>query len=125
MRQWVRQWQVTIRWDRAEHSPRRTTRYETYAATWAELRRLIEAARADPHVTAFPYRSVRVLVGQAPTHCPAGHRYPEGRIAGRLPEDWAPCGCGGHHILLCEPGCPSPRVADPPVYHDCDTSGAE
>jgi hypothetical protein len=73
-------------------------------------------------VTAFPYHSLRMLVGDAPTHCPAGHEYP-GRIAGRLVEDWVGCqGCGGHHILICmEPGCAYPRLADPPIDEDCDT----
>jgi hypothetical protein len=106
VRRWVRQWSITIRWDRADHSPWRTTRYQTHAATPAELRRLVEAARADPHVTAFPCKSIRVMVGDAPTHCPAGHRYDHGWLAGRLQHLWAACGCGGHHVLLCaEPGC--------------------
>jgi hypothetical protein len=117
----VRQWSITIHWDRADHSPWRTTRYQTHAATPAQLRRLIEAARADPHVTAFPYESVRVMVGDEPTHCPAGHRYDHRRrVAGWLQQLWAPCGCGGHHVLVCtEAGCPYPRVFDPPVDDDC------
>jgi len=128
-RRWVRQWSITICWDRADRSPWGTTRYQTHAATPAQLRRLVEAARADPHVTAYPYKPVRVLVGDEPTHCPAGHRYDHGRrVGGRLVQLWATCagaGCDGHHVLVCtEPGCAYPRVFDPPVDDDCDPGPA-
>jgi hypothetical protein len=122
VREWVRRWEVTIYWDQADHSPWRTTRYCTHVATPAELRRIVQAARADPHVTAFPYRSIRVMVGDAPTRCPAGHPYTlDRREAGRLVcLDWTPCSCGGHHMLICaQPDCPHPRTADPPFADDC------
>ncbi|SCE94681.1 hypothetical protein GA0074695_2361 [Micromonospora viridifaciens] len=41
----------------------------------AELRRLVDRARADPHVVAFPHRRVRELVGDEPDCYGAGHRY--------------------------------------------------
>jgi hypothetical protein len=121
VRRWVRRWSITIRWDDARHSPWQTTRYQTYAETPAQLRRLVEAARGDPHVTALPYHSVRILVGDEPTHCPAGHAY-RGRVAGRLDQQWVGCqGCGGHHVLVCvAPGCAYPRLADPPIDEGCD-----
>jgi hypothetical protein len=102
VREWVRQWSITVHWDRADRSPWHTTRYQTHAQTPAELRRLVEAARRDPHVTSFRYQSVRVMIGAAPTHCPAGHPYQVRRVAGRLvSQDWVPCRCGGHHVLIC------------------------
>jgi hypothetical protein len=41
-------------WDDARYSPWHTTKYQTHAKTPAELRRLVEAARADPPVTGVP-----------------------------------------------------------------------
>jgi hypothetical protein len=94
----------------------------THATTPAELRRLVEAARRDLHVTSFRYTSIRAMVGDEPTQCPAGHPYELRREAGRLvSEDWVPCSCGGHHVKICfVGGCPSPRLADPVVAYDCD-----
>ena len=122
VRRWERHWSITIRWDRAEHSPWRTTKYQTVVAKAAELRRLVEAARADRHVTAFPYEPVRVLVGEEPTHCPAGHVYDhDRRVAGRLVHRWAACHCCGHTVLVCDqPGCPAPQLYDPPVDNECE-----
>jgi len=102
VRRWVRQWSITVHWDRPENSPWHTTKFQRHLATPAELRRWVEAARADPHVTRFPYQSIRVLVGDEPTHCPAGHPYQKERVAGRLVwQNWSPCCCGGHFVLLC------------------------
>lgn len=121
VRRWTRQWRMTVRWARAEDSPWLSTTYQFTATTAAELRRLIAAARADRGVVAFPYESVREMVGEEPTQCPAGHVYRHGRSRGRLIDKWAVCGCGGHHVLVCEePGCPHPEVLDPPVDYDCD-----
>src|SRR4051812_50075204 len=121
VREWTRHWEITIRFDRAENSPWGTTRFHTHAATPAQLRRLVEAARADPHCIGFPYRPVRVLVGTEPTHCPNGHPYPQGRVAGRLQHEWTSCRwCGGHLVLFCPPtGCPTPGLLGPPLDHDC------
>ncbi|SCL43324.1 hypothetical protein [Micromonospora aurantiaca (nom. illeg.)] len=35
----------------------------------ADLRRLIERARTDPHLVAFPHRPVHELVGDEPQQC--------------------------------------------------------
>lgn len=120
MRRWTRQWVMTVRWARAEDSPVGATSCQFRATTADELRRLIQGARADRGVTAFPYEPVRAMVGDEPTHCPAGHPYSHGRHQGRLVDRWAVCDCGGHHVLVCEePGCPHPQVYDPPVDYDC------
>jgi hypothetical protein len=39
----------------------------------ADQHRLIERARTDPHVVAFPYRPVHELVGDEPQQCHNGH----------------------------------------------------
>ncbi|GIJ64582.1 hypothetical protein Vau01_120980 [Virgisporangium aurantiacum] len=111
---------MTVRWARPEDSPWRSSTCEFRASTPTELRLLIEAARADRGVIAFPYKSVREMVGDEPTHCPAGHLYSHGRRHGRLIDQWAACDCGGHHVLVCEePDCPQPQAYDPPVDYDC------
>ncbi|SCL43318.1 hypothetical protein [Micromonospora aurantiaca (nom. illeg.)] len=106
--EWRNRWHITIRWDRAENSPVGTTAVERVLDTSAELRHLVARARADPHVVAFPYRQVRELVGDEPTHCRAGHAY-AGGSATRPVRDWWPCCCGGHLVLRCR-RCPDIRV---------------
>ncbi|HKT01320.1 MAG TPA: hypothetical protein VJT31_17480 [Rugosimonospora sp.] len=119
MRYWVRRWEITIRWDDARYSPYGTTRYQTHVDTSAQLRRLVEAARADPHVTAFPYKSIRALDGEAPTECRRGHSY-SGGSATRPHGSWIACGCGGHALTACRwPGCGDVLV-DPVPDDDCD-----
>lgn len=111
---------MTVRWARPEDSPWNSTTCQFRATTPAELRRLVRAARADPGVTSFPYESTREIVGDEPTHCPAGHRYSHGRHQGRLSDKWAVCDCGGHHVLVCDNrGCPHPELFDPPIDYDC------
>lgn len=112
--EWRTRWRITIRWDAAENSPVGATLVTRECDTPAELRYLVERARADPHVTAFPYHSVRVLIGDEHTHCRAGHPY-AGGSATRPVRDWSPCACGGHLILTCR--CGDVRV-DPPVSPD-------
>ncbi|WP_319461263.1 hypothetical protein [Micromonospora sp. RTP1Z1] len=118
--EWGTRWHITIRWDRADNSPAGVTIVERVVDSPAELRRLVEAARADPHVVAFPYRQVRELVGDEPARCRAGHAY-AGGSATRPVRDWWPCSCGGHLVLRCR-RCPD-VLADPPVSGDCDTKG--
>ncbi|WP_157746398.1 hypothetical protein [Micromonospora inositola] len=59
----------------------------------ADLRRLIERARADPHVVAFPYRQARELVGDEPQQCHNGHGYAGGSATTPM-RDWWPRRCG-------------------------------
>jgi hypothetical protein len=117
---WALRWEITIRWDDARHSPWHTTRYHTIVDTPAQLRRLVEAARADVHVASFRYTSIRQLVGERPATCPSGHEYSRAWSATR-DDEWVPCRCGGHHVRVCRaPGCPTPRLVDPVVAYDCD-----
>jgi hypothetical protein len=124
MRQWVRRWEVTIRWERAEDSPKHTTKWETHANTPAQLRRLVEAARADRLVTGYRYKSVNVLEGKPPTHCRRGHGYAGGSFT-RVLTDWAACpDCPGHEVYICrwvdDGGRCGDVQVDPPPGPDCD-----
>jgi hypothetical protein len=98
--EWRIRWHITVRWDRAENSPAGTVVVERVVDSPADLRRLIERARADPHVVAFPYHPVRQLVGDEPTECGNGHGY-GGGSATRAVRDWWPCCCGGHLVIRC------------------------
>ncbi|WP_446215714.1 hypothetical protein [Micromonospora sp. IBHARD004] len=98
--EWGTRWHITIRSDRADNSPAGVTVVERVVDSPAELRRLVEAARADPHVVAFPYRQVRELVGNEPDRCRRGHSYLAGS-ATRPVRDWWPCRCGGHLVHFC------------------------
>lgn len=115
----MRRWEVTIRWERVEDSPRHTTKWVTHANTPAQLRHLVEAARADRRVIACRYRSIRTLDGAEPTHCPHGHSY-AGGSATRAKRHWIACPCGGHATYLCSQ-CGDLRAEPPPAY-DCDPS---
>lgn len=115
--EWRTRWHITIRWDRADNSPAGKTVVERVVDSPADLRRLIDRARADPHVVAFPYRRVRELVGVEPDACLEGHGY-AGGSATRPVRDWLPCSCGGHLVLRCRM-CPDIRV-DPIVSTECD-----
>ena len=120
MRRWVRRWDITIRWDRIDNSPIQSLTYQTHVDTAAQLRRFVEYARANPHVVAFPYRSVRDLIGTSPTACRAGHLYPNAGSITRAGHEWAPCNCGGHFVLIChQPGC-TDVIVDPDPDPDCD-----
>ncbi|GIF74221.1 hypothetical protein Asi02nite_37390 [Asanoa siamensis] len=72
--EWVRVWEVTTTWHRALDSPHGTTKLVEQARTAAELRTLVMAARADP-LASYSQRSIRVLDGDASTHCRNKHRY--------------------------------------------------
>jgi hypothetical protein len=97
---------------------------EHLAETPAELRAIIETARADPRVLAFRHESRRELVGDEPRTCHRGHRYGSGRHDMR--RDWLPCRCGGHVVYVClikdnEVECGDRRIEPAPLY-DCDAT---
>ncbi|MEU8333398.1 hypothetical protein [Micromonospora sp. NPDC048839] len=71
--EWRNRWYITIRWNRADNSPAGVTVIERVVDSPAELRHLVDQARADPHVVAFPYRKAHELVGDEPQRCQAGH----------------------------------------------------
>lgn len=116
--EWRTRWHITIHWDRAENSPVGVTVVERVADTPGQLRQLVERARADPHVVAFPFRAVRELVGDEPAACRNGHGY-AGGSATRPVRDWRRCRCGGHLVIQCR-DCGDVRV-EPPVVAECDT----
>ncbi len=90
-----------MRWQRAAHSPYATTRWVTHVATSAQLRQVVEAARADPHVTGYRYQIIHTMQGEPPTQCRRGHRY-AGGSATRPVLGWAPCAaCPGHEVYHC------------------------
>ncbi|MFF0467604.1 hypothetical protein ACFYPX_09295 [Micromonospora zamorensis] len=64
--EWRNRWYITIRWNRADNSPAGVTVIERVVDSPAELRYLVDRARADPHVVAFPYRQVHKLVPIGP-----------------------------------------------------------
>ncbi|MFC0504248.1 hypothetical protein [Micromonospora costi] len=115
--EWRNRWHFTIRWDRAGNSRAGVTVIERVVGSPAELRHLVDRARADPHVVAFPHRQVRELVGEEPEVCKEGHPY-AGGSATRPVRDWRPCSCGGHLVLRCRLR-PDVRV-DPIISADCD-----
>lgn len=115
--EWRTRWYITIRWDRADNSPTGVSVVERVVDSPADLGRLIRAARADPHVVAFPYRSTRELVGDEPTECHNGHGYAGGSATWPI-RGWWPCRCGGHLILQCR-DCADVRV-EPAVDPGCD-----
>jgi hypothetical protein len=107
---WRRVWVITaVRDDQL-------ARIQKIATTAAELRSLLNTARADKTVWHISYTSRRELVGEKPTHCACGHPY---RTAGTLatPHDWLDCVCGGHHWWSCR-DCGEERI-EPPVAYDC------
>src|ERR1700754_3895192 len=102
MVEWIRIWVVTITRPLDGGPPSRTTRIVRQARTPAELRALVETARADP-LASFAYRSERVLDGKTADHCRNGHQYWSPNWT-RF--DWSVCACGGHHVWVClHPGC--------------------
>ncbi|MFR9780379.1 hypothetical protein ACL02O_30570 [Micromonospora sp. MS34] len=114
--EWRTRWHITVRWDRADNSPAGVTVVERVVDSAAELRRLVDRARADPHVVAFPYRKVCELVGEEPDRCGAGHIYAGGSATRRM-RDWWPCRCGGHLVIRCR--CGDVR-AEPVIADGCD-----
>lgn len=86
MSEWVRRWQMSVRWRPDRPGDRTAVRH---VDTVAELRRLVDAARTNPDVEAYQHRPVRELVGDEPSSCRRGHPYDGGsatRAARRLGE---------------------------------------
>ncbi|MEU5931147.1 hypothetical protein [Micromonospora sp. NPDC047187] len=115
--EWRNRWHITIRWDRGGNRPSGVTVIERVVDSPAELRYLVDRARADPHVVAYPYRQIRELVGEKPEVCEEGHPY-AGGSATRPVRGWQPCSCGGHLVLRCRL-CPDVRT-DTATDVDCD-----
>jgi hypothetical protein len=116
--EWVRTFQITVRWVNARHSHKGVARYQFATRSAATLAQTLRWARRNPHVTSCTYRVLWQLDGDRPTVCRRGHRYPTGsaRNAARS-ETWLRCVCGGHHRLAC-PACGDVRV-EPAPQHDC------
>lgn len=108
---WRRVWTVHTRVDGPDGKRSKT------ATTVAELRALLDAARADPAVWHVRVEEKRELHGDEPTACRNGHGY-GGGSATRVKSDWLVCSCGGHFIHCCS-WCPDVRVTPEPLY-DCD-----
>jgi hypothetical protein len=105
----------------------KTDVHEQVVHTPAELRALLEAARRDPAVLAFPYTQRRELVGDEPDRCRRGHRYAQpGRPYPAVGRGWLQCRCGGHAVYRCQVYqdgrlCDDEQI-DPPPSFDCDVS---
>jgi hypothetical protein len=123
VREWRRHWLVRIR--RAVPGGWPTTEVREHRAdTPAELRAVVDAARADPRVLGFPYESRRALEGTAPTRCNRGHEYGSSWRDART--DWLECICGGHMVYVCkhpvdDAEC-GDRLIDPELSWDCTAS---
>ncbi len=89
------------------------------------LRALLDAARADPQVVAFPYEGRRHLVGEEPTECRNGHHYRrgDGRYS-TVERGWLSCCCGGHATYTCATYVAGNKCGDqqtdPWPSYDCD-----
>jgi hypothetical protein len=100
--------------------------YETVAYTPAQLRAVLDAARRDPGVLAFPYIQRRELVGEKPARCRRGHLYARpGQPYPAVERGWLTCSCGGHVVYRCQVShdgrpCYDEQI-DPPLSYDCDT----
>jgi len=94
---WRRSWRVTLTWQSGQYSPTRESVQMVDVATPARLRALILAARQDPLILTYSYRSLREWDGSdAPQTCPHGHELMPGRAGGR------DCLCGlGHFVIEC------------------------
>ncbi|MBC9000450.1 hypothetical protein [Micromonospora aurantiaca (nom. illeg.)] len=102
MSEWVRRWEIEVRWRPGLPGDRLSARR---VDTVAELRQLVAWARANPDITRHQHRTVRELAGDPPAACPNGHPY-DGGSATRAARGWTTCPCGGHLILACRwPGC--------------------
>lgn len=129
MSKWHAVWQVSIKYvDSARFVDSAVgdgyDRREVFAETVAQLRTIVEWARANPRVTGFPYRRVRVRVGDEPEHCRHGHEYGGGGATRAARHDWTDCICGGHFAYVCGWNECDDICIDPPVYDDCDAEEA-
>jgi hypothetical protein len=121
VREWRRYWLVRVQRAVPGGWPKTEVR-EQIAETPAELRAMVDEARADPRMLAYRYESRRDLVGDDPTHCGRGHRY--GSSYRDIRRDWLVCGCGGHMAYVClidadGAACGDVQI-DPPLLYDCD-----
>ena len=124
VREWRRYWLVTLRKAIPGSWPRTDTR-QVMAETPAQLREIIEGARADIRYLAWTYESHRHLAGDEPTHCPRGHTYR--RNAHHLLDvdsRHLVCSCGGHTVYICheptEGGECLAELIEPVLLYDCD-----
>ncbi|MCX5070898.1 hypothetical protein OOJ91_34180 [Micromonospora lupini] len=115
MSEWVRRWQVDVRWRPGLPGDRLSARRVDSVAA---VGRLVAWARAHPDVTAVKHRPVRELVGDPPATCRRGHPY-DGGSATRSARGWLNCDCGGHLVLACRWGDCGDVQQDPPIGPDC------
>jgi hypothetical protein len=116
--QWLKRWEIRIHWDRPENSPFGGTPVVRHAYSMRELRTMVQAARADRHVVAYPYRMIRQLAGERVRVCRLGHGFDDG--VARPAMGWVRCRCGGHLAYGCrQAGCRDVRL-DPLPGDDCE-----
>lgn len=121
---WIRRWEVTIRWARAEDSPKATTKWVTHVDTPEQLRRLVQIARADRYVTGYRYRPIHTTQGDPPMQCRRSHPF-SGGSATRPALRWVLCDdCPGHEVYYCRwrdetDGLCGDVLVDPPPGPDC------
>jgi hypothetical protein len=119
--EWRRRWVITLRWDDPRNSPYGQDR-RVFTVSAHQLGEMIRAARADPHIVAFPHEGKWETVGDGPQACPAGHPFGGGSFT-RPRTAWYECpGCPGHHVYRCrhegrDAGCP--ELLDPPPGPYC------
>jgi len=101
--------------------------YEKVAHSPAQLRAVLEAARRDPTVLAFPYTQHRELVGEPPQRCRRGHLYAQpDQPYPAVGRGWLACSCGGHVVYRCQVSqdgrlC-GDELIDPPRSYDCNAT---
>jgi hypothetical protein len=123
---WERYWLVTIRTAIPGGWPHTDVR-EVVAESPAELREIVETARADVRVLGFRYESRRRLVTDDLVACPNGHRFVvEGLPYPQWHKDFINCACGGHAVITCTVHvggdvCGAQSIEPPPAF-DCDVT---
>lgn len=122
--EWRRYWLVTVRTAIPGGWPRTDSR-ELVADTPAQLRQIVEAARADVRVLGFRYESRRGLSDDEPTQCPVGHHYRHGdMVYPQLSRDFLNCACGGHVVITCNAPKDGAICGAQSIYpafaYDCD-----
>lgn len=109
---------MTILYEDPHRSPHGTTRYQTHVDTAAELRHLVETARADPNAWHLRYGPIRICEGEQPTVCRHGHPL-NGPSLIRAAVDYLNCSCGGHLLQICRRDSCGDVVTDPRPEIDC------
>ena len=119
MSEWVRRWWITYRW-RPEAGQGK--RVNSVVDTTAQLRAVVEWARAHPDVEAYQYEPRWHLDGEPPDRCRRGHSLRGGRSYW-VATSWVGCPCGGHTRLQCRTeGCGDVQL-DPAPGPDCAPGG--